>query len=172
VYYFPKSVPTAFVNPQDLLDICELPNVLGVKFTDFNLFLMQRLAKSGKQVFNGYDEVLAAGLLMGASGGIGSTYNVMPQVYLAIYQAAQRGDWETARQWQSRADAVITILLRYPFFPSLRAMMAQRGFDCGPLMSHDDFESPAQKEALLEDLNRSMPTEVAELIGWPVPAQR
>lgn len=171
LYYFPQAVPTAFSDPQELIDICDLPNVLGVKFTGFNLYLLQRLAKRGKVVMNGYDEVLAAGMLMGAQGGIGSTYNVMPQVYLEIYRAAQRGDWEAARQWQSRANAVIDILLRYPFFPALRAVMAHRGFDCGPLMSSDVFSSPEEKERFLKDMERNMPEEVAELIKWPASAK-
>jgi N-acetylneuraminate lyase len=166
LYYFPKVAPTAFQNAQDLLDVCDLPNVLGVKFTDFNFYLLQRLVKRGKLMFNGYDEALAAGLLMGAQGGIGSTYNVMPEVYLEIFRAAQRGDWETARTWQSRSNAVLDILLKYPFFPALRAVMAHRGFDCGPLLSGEDFTSDTQRKELIEELNRDMPREVSELIQW------
>jgi N-acetylneuraminate lyase len=167
LYYFPKAAPTAFQNSQELIDICELPNVIGVKFTDFNVYLLQQLAKRGNLVFNGYDEALAAGLLMGAKGGIGSTYNVMPQVYLEIYRAACRGDWETARQWQFRANSVLDILLRYPFFPAVRAVMAHRGFDCGPLLSGEDFPSNTQRFAFLQDFERNMPVEVADLIHWP-----
>jgi len=166
LYYFPKAAPAAFTDPQELIDICDLPNVLGVKFTDFNFYLLQRLVKRGNLLFNGYDEALAAGLLMGAQGGIGSTYNVMPQVYLKIFHAAQQGDWETARTWQSHANSVLDILLRYPFFPALRAVMAHRGFDCGPLLSGEDFTSPAQRNALLDDMDRNIPAEVAELIQW------
>jgi N-acetylneuraminate lyase len=167
LYYFPKATPTAFLDPQELLNACDLPNVLGVKFTDFNVYLLQRLVKRGKLVFNGYDEALAAGLLMGAQGGIGSTYNVMPQVYIEIFRAAQRGDWETARTWQSRSNAVLDILLKYPFFPALRAVMHHRGFDCGPLLSGEDFTTSAQRTLLIEELDRGMPAEVAELIRWP-----
>jgi N-acetylneuraminate lyase len=167
LYYFPKAAPTAFQNSQELIDISELPNVIGVKFTDFNVYLLQQLAKRSKLVFNGYDEALVAGLLMGARGGIGSTYNVMPQVYLEIYRAACRGDWETARQWQSRANSVLDILLRYPFFPALRAVMAHRGFDCGPLLSGDDFVSSTQRLTFLQDFERNLPVEVADLIHWP-----
>ena len=166
LYYFPKVAPTAFENSQELIDKCDLPNVLGVKFTDFNFYLLQRLVKRGNLLFNGYDEALAAGLLMGAQGGIGSTYNVMPQVYLKIFHAALQGDWETARIWQSRANSVLDILLKYPFFPALRAVMARRGFNCGPLMSGQDFTSSTQHDALLDEMDRNIPLEVAELIQW------
>lgn len=167
LYYFPKVIPTAFGDPQELIDVCDLPNVLGVKFTDFNFYLLQRLVKRGKLVFNGYDEALAAGLLMGAQGGIGSTYNMMPQVYLEIFRAAQRGDWESARRWQSRANDVLTVLLRYPFFPALRTVIKERGFDCGPMMSGETFRSSAQQQQFFSELNSAMPQEVADLIGWP-----
>ena len=166
LYYFPKVSPDAFADPQSLIDICDLPNVLGVKFTDFNLYLMQRLVRRGKLVFNGYDEVLAAGLLMGAQGGIGSTYNAMPEIYLKIYRAAERGDWEDARRWQSRANEVLAVLLRYPFFPALRTMVERRGFDCGPMMSGEGFRSQAEKQQLIAELNKTLTDEVAELIGW------
>lgn len=37
-----------------------------------------------KPVFNDFDEMLLAGLLMGADGGIGSMYNFMAEKYLAL----------------------------------------------------------------------------------------
>lgn len=166
LYYFPKAAPHAFQDTQELLDICDLPGVIGVKFTDFNFYLLQRLVNRGKLVFNGYDEALVAGLLMGAQGGIGSTYNVMPQVYLEIYRAAQRGDWETARSWQARANSIIETMLKYPFFPALRAMMEQTGFECGPLMSGERFHNPQQASQFIEEVDLTMSAEVAGLIRW------
>jgi N-acetylneuraminate lyase len=165
LYYFPKAAPHAFADPNQLFDICNLPNVLGVKFTDFNFYLMQRLIKRGNLVFNGYDEALAAGLLMGAQGGIGSTYNIMPEAYLALYRAALAGDWEKARRWQTQVNDVITTLLGYPFFPALRAIMKKKGFDCGPMMSGDKPLSEAQCLSLFADLDRNVSREMAQLLG-------
>ena len=68
LYYFPQLCPDAFPSEADLFEVCELPNVLGVKFTDYNLFLLQQLVERGLTVYNGRDEIYAAGLLMGASG--------------------------------------------------------------------------------------------------------
>jgi N-acetylneuraminate lyase len=58
-------------------------------------------------VFNGRDEGLAAGLLMGADGGIGSSYNVAPELFVAICTAAAEGRWEDARTAQRRANTLI-----------------------------------------------------------------
>jgi len=167
LYYFPKVAPLAFQKPQELLELCELPNVLGVKFTDFNLYLLNRLVKRGKLVFGGYDEALAASLLMGAQGGIGTTYNLLAELYLEIFRATQRGDWQTARELQGGANDVLDILFRYPFFPAVRAAVKHLGFDCGPMMSGEDFASAAQREEFLADMNANLPSRVAELIRWP-----
>ena len=50
-------------------------------------------------VINGPDEMLICGLTMGADGGIGSTYNVIPAWYCALYEAFRRGDFAAARDW-------------------------------------------------------------------------
>jgi len=171
VYYFPKAAPAAFQKPQELLDICDLPNVLGVKFTDFNMYLLNQLVNRGQLVFNGYDEALAAGLLMGAQGGIGTTYNTVGPVVLEIARAAKRGDWERARTLQFDVNRVLDILFRYPFFPAVRESVRQLGFDCGPMASGDDFESEAQRAQFIEDMNANLPSKVVELIRWPLPAE-
>jgi N-acetylneuraminate lyase len=163
LYYFPAAAPTAFEAPEDLIEVCELPNVLGIKFTDYNLFLLHRLIKLGKTVFNGYDEVLAGGLLMGAQGGIGSTYNIMPKVYLKIAEAARAGNWETARHWQFAANRVIEVLIQFPFMAALRTVMADRGFDCGPSMK-EELLGPAERRKLLTALDSVMSAELKSII--------
>jgi N-acetylneuraminate lyase len=163
LYYFPQAGPSAFQTAENLVEICQFPNVLGVKFTDFNLYLLHQLVELGKTVFNGYDEVLAAGLLMGAQGGIGSTYNVMPQVYLKIAEAARRGDWHTARQWQFAANRVIAVLVKYPFAGALRAVMRRRGFDCGPIMNGELLSADVQQR-LLKEFDRAMTPELKSII--------
>lgn len=166
LYHFPKVAPHAFQKPADLFAVCDLPNVLGVKFTDFHLQLLQQLVKRGKLVFNGYDEVLAAGLLMGAQGGIGTTYNLLAEPYVAIARAAESGDWELARVLQSEINDVLEILFRYPFFPAVREGVRHLGFDCGPMMSGDDFVSSASRAAFLADMDRNLPPRIAEMMGW------
>jgi len=78
VYYFPEVSP-AIKTAEQILELCSIPNVVGLKFTDFDLYRMRILKQSGKVLFSGRDEVLAAGLMMGADGGIGTFYNVLPE---------------------------------------------------------------------------------------------
>ena len=130
VYYFPDAV-RAIDTAEQLEALCALPNVAGVKFTDFDLFRMSSLARSGRTLFNGRDEVLAAGLLMGAHGGIGTFYNLLPELFVEIYEAATAGRWDDARAAQQRVNTVIRITLRFPLFPAVKQMLAWSGLDCG-----------------------------------------
>lgn len=41
-------------------------------------------------LYNGYDEIFASGLLAGADGGIGSTYNIMGWRYLGMVKALKK----------------------------------------------------------------------------------
>ncbi len=84
VYFFPDVAP-AINRVEHILELCDIPNIVGLKFTDFDLYRMGLFKQHGAVVFNGRDEVLAAGLMMGADGGIGSFYNLIPQLFLEVY---------------------------------------------------------------------------------------
>lgn len=130
VYFFPNNYPG--VNTLDqVLDLCLISNVAGLKYTDFDLYRMRSIKQTGATVFSGYDEVLVAGLLMGADGGIGTFYNVMPHLFVDLYRRARKGDWEGARGVQDAINTVIRIALQYPCFPAIKEMLRWRGIDCG-----------------------------------------
>ncbi len=130
IYYFPAYAPS--VNTLDLiLDLCAIPNVCGLKFTANDLFLLSEVKKSGATVFYGTDEMLIAGLAMGADGGIGSFYNVAPELFVRLWTLARKGEWEQARAMQQQINEMIGIGLRFPVHPAVKAMVARRGIDCG-----------------------------------------
>jgi N-acetylneuraminate lyase len=130
VYYFPDLSP-AISSAEQLESLCSLPNVFGVKFTDFDLYRMSLLTRPDRSLFNGRDEVLAAGLLMGADGGIGTFFNLVPELFVQIDSAAVGGRWEEARVAQQRVNALIRITLQFPLFPAVKQILAWTGLDCG-----------------------------------------
>jgi N-acetylneuraminate lyase len=130
VYYFPESFPSV-QTPEQVLELCKIRNVVGLKYTDFDLYRMRSIKQSGAVIFNGRDEVLAAGLMFGADGGIGTFYNVVPEWFAQLYRAAQQGDWAGARAWQDRINAVIRVTLRFPAFPAIKQILRWTGIDCG-----------------------------------------
>ncbi len=151
VYYFPAVSP-AISGVDQIRELCSLPNVIGLKYTDHDFYKMSLLAKTGARVFNGYDEVLVAGLLMGASGGIGSFYNLVPEMFVEVYAHAAAGRWPEARATQGRINELIELTLRYPCFPAVKAILGWSGIDCGhclgPRRSLTEEERSSLREAL------------------------
>jgi N-acetylneuraminate lyase len=130
VYHFPATSPVPLV-AADVRALCALPNVAGIKFTDKDLFLLWDLARSGVPAFNGYDEVLAAGLFMGACGGIGSIYNLVPESFVALYAATRAGLWVEARALQYAINELIAAILNYPVQAAVKALLELTGIECG-----------------------------------------
>lgn len=146
VYHFPSLGPP--LQRVQLEDLLELPQVVGIKFTSFDLYTLRQLVATGKVVFNGHDEVLAAGLLMGAHGGIGSTYNLMPELFVKLAGQAAAGQWKEAVETQDRINALIKLLLFFPFLPALKKVLAWQGFDCGAAVAPRAGLSSDQEELL------------------------
>lgn len=111
-----------------------IPNMIGLKWTNPNYYEMHRICElcgGDINVINGPDETLVCGLTMGAQGGIGSTYNVMPKVIVSIYDAFLRGDWEAARQAQYKANRLIELLIATHVMSGCKLILNDLGFDVG-----------------------------------------
>jgi len=113
-----------------------IPNFAGIKFTHENLMdfaACVNWADGRYDILFGRDEMLLAGLAMGASGAIGSTFNYAAPVYLRVMEAFERGDMAAARAEQARANAMIEILCRFGGMPPAgKGFMRLIGLDCGP----------------------------------------
>jgi N-acetylneuraminate lyase len=148
VYYFPDLFPSVR-DTEQILDLLTIPNVAGLKFTDFDLYRMRIVKQTGAVLFNGRDEVLAAGLMMGAGGGIGTFYNIMPEWFVDVYERSLRQDWAGAREVQDRINAVIRVVLRFPLFPAIKEVLRCMGIDCGPcIRPRQGLLTPAQSDEL------------------------
>lgn len=90
-----------------LREMLKNPRVIGVKNSSMPTQDIQMWRDEGCIVFNGPDEQFVSGLAMGAIGGIGGTYAVMPELYLKIYELYGKGEMETARQIQNEACRII-----------------------------------------------------------------
>lgn len=131
VYYFPAIAP-AIQQTEQALELLEIPNVAGVKFTDFNLYKLWQVKQHGCVVFNGHDEVLIAGMLMGADGGIGSFYNLVPDLFVEAFCQARQSQWQNAQDTQKRINELVQISLRFPVVPAIKTILGWTGLDCGP----------------------------------------
>ena len=102
-----------------------LPGVGALKQTSGDLFQMEQIRRAHPDLvlYNGYDEIFASGLLAGADGGIGSTYNIMGARYQAIAKAIREGDNTTAQHMQSECNKVIDLLIKVGVFRGLKTVL-------------------------------------------------
>ena len=134
VYYFPEF-SRAVSTLDQILELCSIPNVVGLKFTDFDFYRLSLISRSGHVIFNGRDEAFAAGVLMGASGGIGSFYNLIPELFVEVWKAGRAGDYARARGVQDRINNLITAVLRFPMLPAIKTLLTWSGVPCGPAVA-------------------------------------
>ena len=114
IYNIPQLAGTALTMSL-LHTMLENPNVVAVKNSsmptqDIQMFKDAGIAARGENgfvVFNGPDEQFVSGLAMGADGGIGGTYAVMPELFLKMYKLVHKGEMDAARALQYQADRII-----------------------------------------------------------------
>lgn len=154
IYHYPE-LAKSIANLDAQRKLLTIPNVVGLKFTDFDLYSLSKLKQGGACVFNGHDEVLAAGLLMGADGGIGSFYNLVPELFVQLYNQARGGDWSAARATQDRINELIEITLHFPMLPAVKTMLTWSGIPCGPCFGPRRALAPEERKRLAEMLHAS-----------------
>ncbi len=93
IYNIPQLAGVA-LSGSLLAEMQKNPRVIGVKNSSMPVQDIQLWKDQGGPdfvVMNGPDEQLLGGLAMGATGGIGGTYAVMPQLFLKIAALAAEG---------------------------------------------------------------------------------
>lgn len=102
-----------------------LPGVGALKQTSGDLFQMEQIRRAHPDLvlYNGYDEIFASGLLAGADGGIGSTYNIMGWRYQGIVAVLKAGDVAKAQQLQCECNKVIDLLIKTGVFRGLKTVL-------------------------------------------------
>ena len=155
-YHIPELTGVHFSMRDFLLNAArKIPNLAGMKFTDYNLMEFDhcnRLFNGRFKLFWGKDEVLLAALAMGAQGAVGSTYNYAAPLYMKLIQHFEAGDIEKAKKLQQKAIDMISLLIKYP--GSGKAFMNIVGLDFGPYRLPVQNMLPEQMDAFRSDLDK------------------
>ena len=106
IYNIPQLAGVALSIPL-LKEMLKNPRVIGVKNSSMPVQDIQMWRDEGAMVFNGPDEQLISGLVMGATGGIGGTYGAMPKLYIKLYELVKAGDLATALEIQNDCCRII-----------------------------------------------------------------
>jgi len=134
-----------------------IPNLAGVKYTNPDCIIAQECIQADGGSYDilwGTDEALLAGVVFGASGAVGSTYNFAAPLYLRILDAIADDDWVTARAEQARAIAMVRVFEQFSTLAALKFAMSLVGVDCGPVRPPLGNLSAADQRRLRSELDQ------------------
>ena len=109
IYNIPQLAGVA-LTPSLFREMRKNPRMIGVKNSSmptYDLEIWRRLGGENVAVFNGPDEQFVAGRVTGASGGIGGTYAVMPELFLKMDALIREGRMTEAEEIQHAVNAII-----------------------------------------------------------------
>jgi N-acetylneuraminate lyase len=150
VYYMPRVTGSAGWSRQFLERLLRIPQVKGIKYTHADLHVLRELVCEGHVVMYGQDEMLCAGLLMGACGAIGSTYQLLGREAIALYQACRAGNMAEMLRQQDRINDFLRVALEMPYLQALKYVLSLKGLAMGTCRFPRQTLSAAQQERLRE----------------------
>ena len=117
-----------------LTEILALPNVAGLKFTSNDMFKLSMLRRAcpDSTLFFGFDEIYLSGAVLGADGGIGTTYSLLGKLYVALDQAIRIGNMAEAQRLQDISARFVEALLGTGVLPGMKAAFRAIGINPGP----------------------------------------
>lgn len=150
IYNIPQLAGVSLTVPL-FREMLKNPRVIGVKNSSLPVQDIQMFKDEGGEncvVFNGPDEQFVGGLAMGADGGIGGTYGVMPELFIKIKELMDAGNVQAARKIQFAANRIIYAMLacKANMYAVIKEILRRQGVDIGtarlPLagISADDTE--------------------------------
>jgi N-acetylneuraminate lyase len=133
IYYIPQLTGGALSNDK-LVELGKIQNIIGIKYTAHDFFTLQDLLLKMDNrwiAFSGPDEMFLPALTMGVVGSIGSTQNVIPEIFLEIYRSFKSGDIQRAMQYQRIVTRAVSLLIQYGGMSAWKAALGFRGIDAG-----------------------------------------
>ena len=135
IYNIPQLAGVSLTMPL-LADMLKNPRVIGVKNSSMPVQDIQMFKDKGGEdfiVFNGPDEQLAGGLLMGATAGIGGTYAAMPRLYVKLFELVGSGQVELAARLQNDICRIIYAMcaVRGSMYALIKELLRRKGISCG-----------------------------------------
>lgn len=138
-------------------DLAAIDNIVGMKDSSGNFpYLMSLLEKVGDKIsiVVGYDEIVFPALVAGAQGAILASANIIPDIWLKIYDAVQSNHLAEARKLQMEIQKLTRIITRHggalPVKSALKMMNHKVGKTRMPIVSGGSLTWEVREEMRLE----------------------
>ena len=136
------------------------PKVIGVKNSSMPTQDIQMFKAQGGDdviIFNGPDEQFVAGRAIGAEGGIGGTYGVMPELFIECDRLIKTGELAKAQKMQYAINEIIYAMCdcKCNMYAAAKEILRLQGIDIG------DAREPLTK---LKNESKPLAAKVKEMI--------
>jgi len=94
-------------------DLAQIPNIVAVKDSSGQLAFILAVLEKVRDKINvlcGHDEVVVAALAAGCSGAILASANVIPDIWIQIYNHVKKGELQQARELQYKVQKIARII--------------------------------------------------------------
>lgn len=114
LYNMPSLTKTSFA-PRTVIRAAELPNVWGMKDSSGDIGYLQTIVSQMKDhpefaVLEGPEELLLDSLRMGVHGGVNGGANLLPKLFVSIYDHVRAGQFSEALSLQNRVQQLGELL--------------------------------------------------------------
>lgn len=173
LYNIPQCTGS-FLSREVVEDLAQIGSIVGLKDSSGSLPYMLELLQTIGDKINivcGHDEVVLPALAAGAKGAILASANVIPDIWIKLYEAVKKGDMQKARELQMSAQKLARIFVRHGGAVPVKVALKMRGLDMGktrrPLVSGGILSLEVKEEMRmeLEKLGKIKPMQVNAVFG-------
>ncbi|MFP4017277.1 MAG: dihydrodipicolinate synthase family protein [Halanaerobiales bacterium] len=138
----------------------DFQNIVGIKDTMDTISHTREIISQAKErldkfsVYSGFDEYFLPNLLAGGDGLIGGLSNVVPSLFVELYQAYRKGDFDVIARHSKKISILMDIYkVSQPFFPAIKQAVAVMGRDIQPICKEP-----------IQSLNRDQVDQIARIV--------
>ncbi len=136
LYNMPSHTNLFFQVPT-VIHLSKLSNIIGLKDSSGDILYLQKVIRAlgpDFPTFVGPEEMLLQCLMTGVCGGVNGGSNLMPHLYVGIYNAFQAKDLVEAARLQRVVNDLSDAVYGQGYLKGLKAAMASKGL-CKPAMA-------------------------------------
>ncbi len=133
IYHIPATTGVSLPN-EELSKLKEIKNIVGLKYTASDFYLLQDLLQKVEEkwiAFSGLDQLFLPALSMGVVGSIGTTQNILPDVFVKVYNYFHQKENKKAMELQSKITKAVTLLQSTGWPQAWKAILQLKGIDAG-----------------------------------------
>ncbi|MCL4552230.1 MAG: dihydrodipicolinate synthase family protein, partial [Candidatus Marsarchaeota archaeon] len=140
------------ISPDVVASLARDSRVIGMKDSSRDLEYFETILDVTRgmpfSLLTGSDTLLLASGILGGSGTIAASVNLVPEIVTALWNAVLAEEWQIARELQSRLMAIVSVCRRAGFPSGWKAALFLQGL-CS---AHTAFPNPTLSGSGLESL--------------------